>query len=427
VGAITDKTPIHYNDPFFTCDYNGERVDLSRDLARFESSLCALSPADAPLIKKMCADIKTFHPVSAPVLDIPFVRFRERQPSPLGFFLKAAPALIRMLSLSRITILDYARRFQHPIVRFIFSNIVDSDYDATSLMFTMACFTTGDAGYIDGGALGMAQNMTDAFTREGGVLRCGAKIDRVVIKNGRALGIRTGDETVEADAVLITIDTITIDSLFDGGFHESWLDRMRRDTVFAVSTLFTFGIEADLSSLPPGILCYLKRPLDYGGAAPIDSVMIRNYVKYGGFAPEGCTSLTVLIYGEDTYNYWKTAKEQGCYNERKKQLVDEMASRLEEQFPLMAGKIAFRDGATPLTYERYCGTAHGSWMSKRRPGKNKAPFPYKSKKTENLYFAGQRIQSPGGLPVALLTGRTAAQYLCRDFHKVFASRGDAGI
>lgn len=37
----------------------------------------------------------------------------------------------------------------------------------------------------------------------------------------------------------------------------------------------------------------------------------------------------------------------------------------------------------------------------------------------NLYFAGQRLQPPGGLPVAATTARTAIQYLCRDTNAVF--------
>jgi hypothetical protein len=41
------------------------------------------------------------------------------------------------------------------------------------------------------------------------------------------------------------------------------------------------------------------------------------------------------------------------------------------------------------------------------------------KSVKNLYFAGQRILPPGGLPAGVITGRKAAQYLCRDFGMVF--------
>lgn len=46
-------------------------------------------------------------------------------------------------------------------------------------------------------------------------------------------------------------------------------------------------------------------------------------------------------------------------------------------------------------------------------------YPAKPGSIRNLYFAGQRLVIPGGLPVAAETGRLAAQYLCRDTGTVF--------
>ena len=79
------------------------------------------------------------------------------------------------------------------------------------------------------------------------------------------------------------------------------------------------------------------------------------------------------------------------------------------------------DIATPLTYERYCGTYRGSWMTITPPGSGPASYPVKSKNLRNVYFAGQRIMPPGGMPGAVVTGRTAAQYLCKDYNAVFIS------
>jgi len=50
--------------------------------------------------------------------------------------------------------------------------------------------------------------------------------------------------------------------------------------------------------------------------------------------------------------------------------------------------------------------------------KNKS-YPSKPENIENLYFAGQRLMPPGGLPVAAETGRKAVQYLCKDMDTVF--------
>ena len=49
-------------------------------------------------------------------------------------------------------------------------------------------------------------------------------------------------------------------------------------------------------------------------------------------------------------------------------------------------------------------------------------YSSKPKSISNLYFAGQRLVSPGGLPVALETGRKAVQYLCKDTDTIFQSK-----
>ena len=69
--------------------------------------------------------------------------------------------------------------------------------------------------------------------------------------------------------------------------------------------------------------------------------------------------------------------------------------------------------ATPLTYERYCSTFEGSYMSHwpARKALFHAPIRYK----RGLYFTGQRTLYSGGLPPAAQAGRMASQALCKDF------------
>jgi hypothetical protein len=46
-------------------------------------------------------------------------------------------------------------------------------------------------------------------------------------------------------------------------------------------------------------------------------------------------------------------------------------------------------------------------------------YPGFLKNVNGLYFAGHRLMSLGGLPVAVATGRTAAQMVCRQFDVMF--------
>lgn len=73
------------------------------------------------------------------------------------------------------------------------------------------------------------------------------------------------------------------------------------------------------------------------------------------------------------------------------------------------------DIATPVTYERYCGAYKGSWMSfGLTPEGKQLRHNGKIKDINNIYMAGQWLMSPGGLPVAALTGKWAVQRLQKD-------------
>ena len=73
--------------------------------------------------------------------------------------------------------------------------------------------------------------------------------------------------------------------------------------------------------------------------------------------------------------------------------------------------------ATPLTYERYCGTFEGSYMSDWPPFQPLYRAPYRYEK--GLYFTGQRTAYSGGLPPSAQSARLTAQYVCRDLDVEF--------
>jgi phytoene dehydrogenase-like protein len=121
----------------------------------------------------------------------------------------------------------------------------------------------------------------------------------------------------------------------------------------------------------------------------------------------------------DTYNFWKEAKDEGRYDEEKHLLAEQISSALCRKYPQAEGNIEVIDIATPLTYERYTGAYHGSWMTVQGPTDKMQNYPGFVKDVKGLYFSGHRIMPPGGHPSALFTGRMAAQMVCRQFDTVF--------
>jgi len=264
----------------------------------------------------------------------------------------------------------------------------------------------------------MARRIADRFEALGGIIKFGTHVNKVITRDGTAVGVLVNGNEISADAVIVTQDTrAAIDNLFDTPICEPWADKMRREIKPTLNTFISIGVEADLSDLPESIYFGIDSPLSYGGMNEY-IIGINNYATYKGYAPDGCTALTSILLG-DTYEFWKQCKQNGTYEDEKQKLAMAFIKILNEKWPQTKDKIAVWDVATPLTYERYLSSYKGSWMSYLGKGKKMKSYPTKPESIKNLYFAGHRLTVPGGLPVAAETGRRAVQHLCRDTDNVF--------
>ena len=418
VGALDDSVSIYNRDPFLAFDYKGQTAYLYRDIDKLRQHFLKLSPEDEKEINILCKDIKKFTKMSMPVLDIKGIKVNKKSSMPLSLILGMLPAVPRLSFYANQTVEEYSKRFKSPLLQLLLQNIIGPDYAATGMVFTLATLASGDGGYPVGGSLGMANRMAKRFEALGGTIQYGKAVSKVSVQDGVACGVMVNGENIKADAVIVTQDTlVAIDTLFDSPIHEPWAEEMRKSTQPMLNTFISVGVETDLSGVPEKIEFMPDQPLLCGGV-PQSVIGVNNYAGYQGYAPEGCTAITSIIMG-DSYDYWKTCKENGTYQAEKEKIAQAFIEILAKKYPQTAGKIAVWDVATPLTYERYLGSYKGSWMSLMVKGSNAGKYPSKPESIQNVYFAGQRLQSPGGLPVALDSGRKAIQYLCRDTNTVF--------
>ena len=181
-------------------------------------------------------------------------------------------------------------------------------------------------------------------------------------------------------------------------------------------TFVSAGIRAKIPHSPL-LLWKLEEPIQYAGKT-LSEIGFYNYAKFEDYKPKDCSVLTCMLIG-DTYDFWKKAKDEGRYETEKRALADQISREICRKYPQAEGYIEVLDIATPLTYERYTGAYKGSWMSGIHAGDRIKKHPGFSENIGNLYFAGQRVHIPGGLPLALDTGRKAAQMVCRQFGQVF--------
>lgn len=396
-GALQDNNPIYFKDPVYVLKNGRGALAIHRDANKTFEELVSYSPANRRVLRFIFHDVRCFRFFQPPVAG----------QSSLGTYLRMLPAILVTPRLWMQSIKHYLGRIKDPDVRTLLEGVVDPANNAMTFAYTLASFFYGDSGYPSGGSLRMALNMARTFQDAGGEIRYNTCVEKVV--DG---GVLVNGELVKADAIVISIDARTaIDKLFDQPLQDHWARRMRRILRTSQTMFIGMGVEADLMHLPKSMICKLDKPLEVAGIS-LPFFVMNNYAR-DGYAPDGCTTLSALLPG-NTYAYWKAAREDGTYYNKKQEVVDKVLEVLYTLAPETRGKVVVTDMATPLTMERYCATFEGSYMTDWPAHTLLSNAPYRYRK--GLYFCGQRTSFSGGLPPALLSGRQVARLLCHDFH-----------
>ena len=413
IGALKDDTPVTYHDPFFSVEWEGQLLHLYRDADKTAEHLAAIFPDKERLIRQLAKDVKTLSLVQVPTSDVKGLKTENPKKSSVGERLKLLPALPALNKLSKISNGEYSERFAHPGIQRLLG-IVPVEYSAAGMLFTLATLHKGDGGYPEGGSSALVERIAKTYKDLGGTLMLNTKVEKVNIEADRATGVILENEILQADAVIVAQETIAaMDKLFDTPPQDAWLRDLRKTVQPQTCTFIGIGIKAELPDylLPQW---QLEEPITFVDRT-INDIYFYSYPQY---APEGSTALATYLLG-DTYDSWKQAAAEGRYEEEKQSLADQVSRELYKKYPQCEGQIEVIDIATPLTYERYTGAYHGSWMSIMGPSSTVVPHPGYCENIQGLYFAGHRMMAPGGLPVAAGSGRTAAQLVCRQFDVVF--------
>lgn len=388
IGALNDEVTIHCNEPFLEFDHDGTPIRLFRDVDATENHLLKLSPADAAEIKKLCGNIRKVQAELEVDSDC--------------------------YELSREA---YAKKFSHQGIRELIRSLPGDDQGILMLIFTLGSLIEGDGGFPEGGSRPFVDRIVKTFTSLGGTIQYNTPVDRVIVEQGKATGIISGGRQLAADAVIITADTMSTDKLFVQPLDAPWLDEMRTITGPTIVTFVSLGINADLKQYPERLIFKPAEPVCLADQT-YEYLSLSSYARDPNYSPDGKTAITIQLPG-DTYDFWKKFKEEGRYAEEKQSIARQIMTMIAQQIPEADGRIEVCDIATPLTYERYCGNWKGSWMTEMKAGMRMEPYPNTIAGLKGVYFAGQRMMPPGGLPPALLTGRAAVEQLCHDTDTIF--------
>lgn len=399
--ALQANNPVVYADPVFEFRSGDVTLHLWRDIDHMVQELIDIAPEDRKAILTLRRHVKNIA-IHLPVMQ-GFVDLTKR-------VIKLPASVLLFFRLKRMSSFQYVEHFKNPYVKDMLSSVLNLEQNALSLIGTLAGYSIGDNGFPTGGSLRLAKNMEETVLQAGCRILYRTKVEKICIERERVKGVLVNGRLQPADYVIVAMDTCTaLRELFDNPLQEKWAQRMARGVESEHCSLLSLGVNKDLSYLPSTLRIHLKEPVKLAGYE-YSTLWVYHYSGQDGYAPEGCSSLTVLFQG-DTYDFWRKAKDEGSYLTKKEEFTKEAQQLLTAYLPEIEGYVVVTDLATPITYERYCSCYRGGYMSIWHAKQGPFNVPVKSKSVQGLRFAGMRTLMSGGLPVSVQSGYRAAKSL----------------
>ncbi|RCK74342.1 MAG: Carotenoid cis-trans isomerase [Anaerolineae bacterium] len=415
LGAIQNRPMINHGEYQRITDGKNTLI-VYCDPDQLQEHLCSLSPRDAPLIKQFCDGVRQFirFDLSAlyrkPRLLMNGIDWRE-------FGSKMMPYLIPMMRWASLSAAEFASRFHHPFLRRAFAQMFS--WEEAPLMMGMALLAymyNRNAGFPQGGSLAFAQAIEKRFIELGGEILYNSQVEKILVENGQAKGIRLyNDEVYSGDVVISACDgRTTIFDLLEGKFINRQIQRMYDDHLPMHSMMqISLGLKRDLSEFPHWTTYLLERDILIAGE-PRREIGIKHYCFDPSLAPPGKSVVEIIV--RTHYPYWQHIYGRRIYDEEQRQVSDILRSYLEEWHPGINGDVEIVDEATPLSYERYTGNWQGSTCGFLLT-KETMPMLIKGvAKTlpglKNFYLTGQWVEPGGSVPLAASSGKNVIQLIC---------------
>ncbi|MFD5434130.1 phytoene desaturase family protein [Kitasatospora sp. NPDC127067] len=437
LGALDGKSVTRFDTFNRVVDEHGRAVTFYGDPDRLEAHLLALAPGDAKPIRAFCRDLRRYAAIELPwdLTPPPLRTTAER----LRTLRTVLPAFRLFWRTATTPMSGFAERFQDPLLRRAFPNMFLQEPEGFPLLpylYTLAAAHNGNAGFPEGGSLGLARSVEERYTSLGGVIGYRCRVERILIEDGRAIGVELKDGSRHfADHVVAACDGPTVlDRLLEGRYSSPATEKLYGELLDKPGNLYPavvsafVGVDGPLPEGEPHSTTYLLSPED-GARLPGSlqrSLVVQLRSTYAdGFAPPGKSVLHCTYFSD--YRSWKDLRssDRRAYRARKQEVAAFVREFLERTYPELGPRIELVDVASPVTTERFTGNTYGSilaWQAfseaedaaNRLVNRDRMRLPGLS----GFSMAGQWT-SLGGLIRAATSGRFAAQYLCQELGRPF--------
>jgi len=412
--TIADPAQLEYHLPA------GLDVAVDRDYESFVARLSALFPHEAQGIRAFydtCWSV--FNCLDAmPLLSLEDPAYLAK------VFFRAPLACLGLARWLPVNVGDVARKhIQDPaLLKFIDMECFCWSVmpaDLTPMINAGMVFSDRHAGginYPKGGVGVIAQKLVAGLERHGGAIRYKARVTKVLLDNGKAIGVHlAGGEEIRARRVVSNAtrwDTFggLIEAQDTPAQERTWRRRYKPSPSFLSLHL---GVEASL--IPAGTHCHHLLLEDWQAMEDEQGVVFVSMPSLLDPSLAPPDRHIVHAFSPSSIEAW-TGLEPAAYAAKKQADADRLIARLEAAIlPGLAAAIRHREVGTPRSHRRFLGRSGGSYgpvPALRLPGL--LPMPFNRTAIPGLYCVGDSCFPGQGLNAVAFSGFACAHRLGAD-------------
>ncbi len=413
LGVANDLVFFEMNKKGYEhCHIGDEKFSMPSGIDNLTTELCNRFPQEQKAIVKYLELVKSIHtqlmviPNMSGFWDHITVPYKTRYIGKYGLF-----------TLKRV--IDWF--LKDPLLKTIL-NIQCGDHGLAPNRASFLVHSVLMAHYFDGGfyPMGGGGGLVKAFTKRikslGGEIRTKTKVERILVDNGKAIGVKLENgEVIKADRVISNADpNITFLNLVGENNISTKLKKRLKNTKYSVSSLIMFltlDIDVTKYGIDSGNIWKISESnLDtVFGKLTKNDILSGNEFK-GVFL--SCTTLKdpasfngryhnfeiVTFLDYTVFEQFEKAKDYHTaeYETFKKQLLNKMLNTVEKLIPDARKHIIQAELGTPMTNNFYINSTRGNVYGTEKTLMGVGPFAFKAKtEIENLYLTGASTLSHG--------------------------------
>lgn len=415
IGALDDTTELYREDYTYKMEMDGKTLHFWRDIEKARKEFLEIATEDSVEINKFFDSVKRAECLKIPCeksqADMSFIDFMK-----LGMSMPEMGKVMKEYGEENVA--ELAARFKNPYIRNMMKSYYHHTYKAYTLITSYAFLTSGTGAIPMGGSVGMVQRIVARYESLGGKIHTNMPAAKVNISGKKASSVTfENGSTVSCDYVICAADaSVTFGKLIGRKYMDKKLKRMYdQQKGYRITSGFnaSFGIIGEEEYSFKGAVIF---PCDNFnvGKKTVDFLGIRMYDYDDALFPKDKRVIQCnLIQDEEDYEYWKEIySDKERYNAEKQRIAEDIMGRVIAHYPELKERLVLLCTYSPMTFTKWCGAYKGAYMSFfEQRGYKSLTAKNSIKGISNVFVASQWLTTNGGLPMAALNGKFAAEKL----------------